>query len=278
MTSVKTALAEGTRALVASDSARLDAEILLSQAMQKNRTWLYTHPEAILNDSEILTFQQLISQRESGIPIAYLTKTRSFWSLELAVSEDTLIPRPETELLVELALSLLAEDVEQHLLDLGTGSGAIALACAADRPHWHITALDINPRALHIARANALRLSIGNVDFMQSNWFDALPATLFDAILSNPPYLAESDPHLLKGDVRFEPKLALVSGEKGLDAIQQIIEQSLARLKPNGLLLIEHGFEQKTAVRSMLRDYGYKKVQCWQDWQGNDRISGGWKG
>ncbi|PJE09023.1 peptide chain release factor N(5)-glutamine methyltransferase [Legionella sp.] len=277
MTEIKTALLQATAQLAAeSDSARLDAEILLAHVLMKSRTYLYTYPDEQLTKAQWQTFQQLLSKRAQGVPIAYLTGTREFWSLPLTVCEDTLIPRPETELLVELTLSLLKDKSKAQILDLGTGSGAIALACASERPDWQLIACDYSLGALQTAEENAARLNITNVDFFYSNWFEKIcEPQKFDAIITNPPYIAGNDPHLIKGDVRFEPRLALVAGDNGLAAIKYIIQHSLARLHPGGLLLIEHGFDQKSAVESMLNDHGYRETQCWQDWQGNDRVSGG---
>lgn len=274
---IKDALLQGINQLEAhSSSARLDAEVLLAHVLMKDRSFLYAHPDELLTQAQWQTFQRLISQREEGVPIAYLTGTREFWSLSLKVSEDTLIPRPETELLVELTLKLLANETNAQILDLGTGSGAIALACASERPHWQITACDCSPGALQTAEENAARLNLSNVYFYHSDWFEKIAEQpQFDAIVANPPYIAADDPHLIKGDIRYEPQLALVSGEDGLVALKHIIKHSLARLKPGGLLLLEHGFDQKSAVTSMLKDYGYIEIQCWQDWQGNDRVSGG---
>ena len=257
-------------------TTRLEAEILLAHTLMNTRAYLYTHAETRLTKTQWQTFQQLINQRAAGLPIAYLTGRREFWSLPFKVSADTLIPRPETELLVELTLAMLTAKPHARLLDLGTGSGAIALACASERPDWQITACDCSESALQIAQENAAEFGITNVNFCHSDWFTEIATQQsFDAIVSNPPYIAANDPHLNVGDLRFEPPLALVGGDDGLAAIQHIIHHGLARLEPGGLLLIEHGFDQKTSVRSMLNRYGYIDVQCWQDWQGNDRVSGG---
>ncbi|ARG96847.1 peptide chain release factor N(5)-glutamine methyltransferase [Legionella micdadei] len=277
MIDIKGALSQATTQLEAeSDSPRLDGEILLAHVLMKTRTYLYTHMDKTLTKAQWQTFQQLVDKRAHGMPIPYLTGTREFWSLPLKVCEDTLIPRPETELLVELTLKLLADKPHAQILDLGTGSGAIALACAHERPDWQIIACDCSLSALQIAEENAARLRVTNICFYHSDWFEKISLTQkFDAIVTNPPYIAANDPHLIQGDVRFEPTLALVGGTDGLEAIRHIIQHSLARLKPDGLLLIEHGFDQKSAVGSMLNDYGYRQVQCWQDLQGNDRVSGG---
>ncbi|WED42215.1 peptide chain release factor N(5)-glutamine methyltransferase [Legionella cardiaca] len=277
MMEIKDALEQALKQLAPhSSSARLDVEILLAHVLMKNRTFLYAHPEVILTQAQWQTFQRLISQRVQGVPIAYLTGMKEFWSLPLKVCEDTLIPRPETELLVELTLTLLSDKEGAHVLDLGTGSGAIALACASERPRWQITACDCSQNALQTAEENAARLAMTNICFYHSNWFEKITTQqVFDAIVANPPYIAANDPHLVEGDVRFEPVLALVSGEDGLTALKHIIKHSLARLKPGGLLLLEHGFDQKPAVTSMLKHYGYVEIQSWQDWQGNDRVTGG---
>lgn len=279
MINVKTALSQAAKVLQhSSESARTDAEVLLAFVTMKTRTYLYTHSERMLTEEELQKFHHLVDQRLSGIPIAYLTGIREFWSLPLKISEDTLIPRPETELLVELTLSLLADKPEAQILDLGTGSGAIALALATERPGWQIIACDYSTQALAIAKENATLLGLTNLCFYHSNWFEKINPTIrFDAIVTNPPYIAEKDPHLSAGDVRFEPKLALVGGHSGLEAIKHIIQHSLARLREGGLLLIEHGFDQKSAVRSMLNDYGYQDLQNYHDLQGNDRVSSGRK-
>ncbi|OCH96875.1 protein-(glutamine-N5) methyltransferase, release factor-specific [Legionella jamestowniensis] len=277
MMEIKKALDSASKQLTqCSESARLDAEVLLAHILMKDRSFLYAYPEITLTQVQWHAFQRLILKRLEGVPIAYLTGTREFWSLPLKVCEDTLIPRPETERLVELTLTLLADKTKAQILDLGTGSGAIALACASEKPQWTIIACDCSLGALQTAEENAARLALSNVYFYHSNWFENISLEgLFDAIVANPPYIATNDPHLMEGDVRFEPPLALVSGQDGLNALKHIIKHSLDRLKPGGLLLVEHGFDQKSAVASMLKDYGYTEIQCWQDWQGNDRISGG---
>ena len=259
-----------------SETARADAEILLAIVLAKTRTWLYAYPETLLSKTQLLDFQRFVARRSLGTPVAYLTGTREFWSLPLKVNEETLIPRPETELIVELALNIMSHQKDAQILDLGTGSGAIAIALAKERTDWHITATDCSTGALETAKENADELDLQNIRFIESDWFSQITTpALFHAIVSNPPYIAANDPHLGAGDLRFEPQLALISGNSGLSALEHIIKHSIARLEPDGLLLIEHGFSQKSAVTSMLNDYGYVEVECWKDLHGNDRVSGG---
>ncbi len=278
MTSIKTALADGYNALKhTSESPRTDAEILLLFVIKATRTFLYSHPETLLTEQQLTAYQALIAQRQQGHPVAHLTQTKEFWSLPLFVTPDTLIPRPATELLVELTLSFFAEHPDAHILDLGTGSGAIALALASERPDWNITAIDKSEAALQVAQQNALHLNLPQVLFKQSDWFKSLPPQSFDAIIANPPYIAKNDVHLQQGDVRFEPLSALTSGVDGLDAIIEIIQASAAYLNPEGFLLIEHGFNQKQAVTELFLRHQYVHVQNFKDYEGNDRVTGGFK-
>lgn len=256
--------------------SRLDAELLLCHVLKKNRAHLYAHPKAPIQEQHYQLYQSLISLRAQGQPIAYLTEFREFWSLPLKVNQHTLIPRHETELLVELALKLLPKQQPLNILDLGTGSGAIALALAKERPLWNITACDNSLKALEVAKDNALSLGIINIQWIYSDWFNNLPQQTYHAIVSNPPYIDPSDPHLLEGDVRFEPINALISGQEGLSDLQYIIEKASHYLYPRGLLLLEHGYDQKIKLSTILNRLGYIKVQCWQDIHGHDRVSGGW--
>lgn len=256
-----------------SSSPRIDAEILMAKALNVSRAYLYTYPEAPIHADVESQFQTLLDRRVAGMPIAYLTGKREFWTVSLTISEATLIPRPETELLVEKSLALLNGREKIKLLDLGTGSGAIACAIAQSRPNWHITACDISTEALETAQRNASELGLTNISFIQSDWFQSITEDNFDAIVSNPPYLAQDDPHLTQGDLRFEPKLALVSGPNGLESLQWIIEQSYNRLRKHGLLMLEHGFEQRLAIEKRLSSIGYQNIQCWQDAQGHDRVT-----
>lgn len=256
-----------------SDSPTIDAEILLAHVLGKSRSYLYAYPELLLSEKQFADYQQIIQQRVVGLPVAYLTGTREFWSIPLKVTADTLIPRPETEKLVEIALELLKDKPRAQILDLGTGSGAIALALAKEKPQWDISAADKSLAALKIAEENALLSGLKHVKFFYSDWFTKLPEKQYDAIISNPPYIAENDPHLLQGDLRFEPRAALISGKDGLRDLRYLIQTSRDFFLPGGLLLLEHGYDQKSALESILYDAGYKNIQCWQDWQGNDRVT-----
>ena len=261
-----------------SDSPRLDAEVLLAMATGKNHTHFRAWPEKPLTFVEDSKFQMLLEKRLAGHPIAHLTGTREFWSRGFLVTPDVLIPRPETELLVELALRLNSTTLHSmiQIADLGTGSGAIAITLALELPRAAITALDLSPAALSVAAENATRLGAGNIRFIRSDWFAALPVTeRFDLIISNPPYIAEYDPHLQQGDVRFEPSLALTSGPDGLDAIRRIVNAASSRLNPGGRLLFEHGYDQADRVVELLRTAGFEKIESFPDLQGHVRVSGG---
>ena len=278
MTDIKLALKNAITFLrQTSPSEQLDAEVLLAYVLNTSRTFLYTHPEKKLDTAQLKAYEHLVTQRAEGRPIAYLTGCREFWSLPLRVSEDTLIPRPATELLVELALSLLKDLSTASLIDLGTGSGAIALALAVERPTWKIIASDINQGAIDIAQHNMANLGLSNVLCCVSNWFASIPVQQFNAIVSNPPYIAANDPHLKQGDLRFEPENALVSGIDGLKSLTYLIKASYDRLLPGGLLLLEHGFQQREAVANLLNESGYEQIHCWQDGEGHDRVSAGWR-
>lgn len=255
----------------------LEAEILLCHVLNKNRAYLYAHYEELVSSQQLEAYQNLMAQRAQGIPIAYLTGTREFWSLNLKVNQHTLIPRHETELLVELALEKIPDHPNTRILELGTGSGAIALAIAKERPHWYVVACDISEEALNIAQENAQHNKISNVSFYHSDWFTNIPQQPYHAIVSNPPYIAEEDPHLHEGDLRFEPRNALASSQEGLADLQWIIKHGYNYLLPNGLLLLEHGYDQKLNIQTILKELSYKNVQCWKDLLGHDRVSGGWR-
>jgi release factor glutamine methyltransferase len=277
MISIRNALEQASQQLDALDTdPRLEAELLLGHLLNKNRAYLYAHSEEAISAEQLKSFNQLIAQRASGIPIAYLTGYRDFWSLTLKVNRHTLIPRHDTERLVELALELMGRQSNISILDMGTGSGAIALALAKERPDWQISACDASEEALKIAMENAADLGLKNIKFYHSDWFSALPEKKYHVIISNPPYINEQDPHLNQGDVRFEPRSALVSSQEGLADLQYIIQHGYDYLLPKGLLLLEHGYDQKSDLETILNRLGYKNVQCWQDIQGHDRVSGGW--
>jgi release factor glutamine methyltransferase len=257
-----------------STSAQLDAEILLSHVLKKNRSYLYAHNDESLTDSEIQSFQNLLKKRKSGKPIAYLIGMKEFWSLELNVDENVLIPRPETELLIEICLEKLDKNTKLKIADLGTGSGAIALALAYERPAWQIFACDNSEKALEIAKQNAKKFNLHNVNFFLGSWFNAFSKTQkFDAIISNPPYIQDKDPHLTKGDVKHEPKSALISGESGLDDLSAIITEAKNHLNTNGIILVEHGYNQATSVQKIMQENGFSNIKTYKDLAKLDRIT-----
>ena len=258
--------------LPASPTARLDAELLLAAVLGKPRSYLRTWPEHEPGAEQLAAFAALLERRRAGEPVAYILGHQGFWSLDLEVAPHTLIPRPDTELLVETALQL-APATSQRLLDLGTGSGAIALALASERGGWQVTGVDRIAEAVALAERNRLRLKLNNAEFRQSSWFDGLAGEHFDLILSNPPYIAADDRHLGEGDVRFEPLSALVAGVDGLDDIRQIIAQAPRHLQAGGWLLLEHGYDQAEAVRELLAATGFTAVDSRRDLGGHQRIS-----
>ncbi|MFJ2547357.1 peptide chain release factor N(5)-glutamine methyltransferase [Pseudomonas sp. NPDC087612] len=255
-----------------SPTARLDIELLLAAAIGKSRSYLHTWPERIVSSEAALTFADYLQRRRAGEPVAYILGQQGFWNLDLEVAPHTLIPRPETELLVETALQLLPGSAVK-LLDLGTGTGAIALALASERPLWQVTAVDRVLEAVALAERNRQRLQLNNVNVRSSHWFDALAGERFDLIISNPPYIAAADPHLVAGDVRFEPSSALVSGEDGLDDLRCIVSQAPAHLLPAGWLLLEHGYDQAAAVRELLARHDFEQIESRLDLNGHERIT-----
>ncbi|MEC6831785.1 peptide chain release factor N(5)-glutamine methyltransferase [Photobacterium toruni] len=265
--------------IAGSNSPQLDSVVLLCHVLDKPRSYLLTWPEKQLDDSQFEMFSTLLARRIAGEPIAYIVGEREFWSLPLKVSPSTLIPRPDTERLVELALEKIPLGKCQ-VLDLGTGTGAIALAIASERTDIMVTGIDLRPEAVALATENSQRLTITNSCFLSGSWYT--PLTLqpqFAVIVSNPPYIDEADPHLIEGDVRFEPKSALVAEDNGLADIRLISEQGRQYLLPNGWLLMEHGFEQGAAVRTILEQLGYVQVSTSQDYAGLDRVTMGcWLG
>jgi len=255
-----------------SPSPRLDAEWLLAAALGKPASYLRTWPEREVPAEVAARFAADLARRRAGEPVAYILGRQGFWSLDLEVAPATLIPRPDTELLVETALALLPA-TPAAVLDLGTGTGAIALALAAERPAWRLTGVDRVGEAVALAERNRRRLGLGNADFLQSDWFSALDGRRFDLIASNPPYIATDDPHLVLGDVRFEPASALVAGADGLDDIRLIVTQAPEHLESGGWLLLEHGFEQAAAVRELLNARGFFNAESRRDLGGHERIS-----
>jgi len=270
---VGAALARAAQTLAqASPSARLDAELLVMHACGLSRSELLTRDSQILTAEQVTGLDELLTRRQQGEPIAYLAGRREFWSLDLAVSPATLIPRPETELLVERALARIPPDAAWSIADLGTGSGAIALALAKERPRCRVIATDNSPAALAVARANAVRLDLA-VDYRLGDWLAPLAGETFDVLVSNPPYVASGDLHL--AGLRYEPDTALVAGPDGLDTIRAIVASARAALKPGGWLLLEHGYDQGAAVGVLLRQHGYDEVRCYPDLAGHDRVSEG---
>lgn len=258
-----------------SDSARLDAEVLLAFVLGKNRSYLRAWNDKILNAQEISQFESLISQRETGIPIAYLTGTREFWSRDFFVSPDVLIPRPDTEILIEHCLEKIPQNLPFQILDLGTGSGIIAITLACECPNVKIIAVDASESALKIAQKNADFHDCQNVEFILSDWFSNVPKIKFDLIVSNPPYICENDGHLTQGDVRFEPKTALIATENGLRDIIDITKNAKNYLISNGQLLLEHGYNQAQDVQIILRNMGFTNVCTYHDLAGQPRITTG---
>ena len=260
----------------ASDTALLDTELLLCHSLSVDRAWLKTWPDKILSAPDMQRFEQLFRRRLEGEPVAFIIGSQGFWTLDLKVSPHTLIPRPETELLVETAMQLELPNNSQ-VLDLGTGTGAIALALASEYPQWQMTAVDVQASAVELAEQNRLACQLKNVTIYQSDWFAAVanrqPQTLFNLIVSNPPYIEIDDAHLFEGDVRFEPASALVSGTQGLDDLQLVIGQSSGFLAPAGWLLVEHGHAQGLAVRDLFNEAGYVLVETRQDYNQLDRIT-----
>ncbi|QOY62300.1 peptide chain release factor N(5)-glutamine methyltransferase [Lysobacter sp. H21R4] len=250
-----------------------EAELLLAHALGRSRTWLYAHGDEELDDAVAERFGALLERRRAGEPVAYLTGQRGFWRFDLQVSPATLIPRAETELLVEQTLARLPADRKLRVADLGTGSGAVALAVAMERPSVHVIATDASESALAVAAGNARALGLGNVQFCHGDWLQPLAGMRFDLIVSNPPYIAEDDAHLGQGDLRFEPRSALAAGADGLDDIRTIIGDAPALLASGGWLLLEHGLDQGNAVRALMREAGLGELETVLDLEQRDRVS-----
>jgi release factor glutamine methyltransferase len=279
MRTIATLLKEAAAQLSgSSDSSALDAEILLCLSLEKPRAYLRAWPDREPEPQQIRYFQALLQQRRQGTPIAYLTGRREFWSREFRVTPDVLIPRPETELLIELSLALLPSDRPTRIVDLGTGSGIIAVTLAKELPQAEVTATDLSPAALEVAKHNAEQHNAAHIRFLHSDWFASVPPTAFDLAVSNPPYIAENDAHLGRGDVRFEPRSALTAPDSGLADIQTIARDARRHLRAGGHLLIEHGYDQEAAVQAIFRNAGYNAVRTYKDLSGQPRATYGRNG
>lgn len=266
------ALKQATERLRAvSDSPRLDAEVLLTRALDVRSSYLIAHPEDTLDAAAVARYEQAVARRAGGVPLPYITGEKEFWSLSLMVGPETLVPRPETELLVELALRELSRYSGKRVLDLGTGSGAIALAIASERPLCSVTATDLSDPALAIAQQNARQLELANVTFALGNWAEAVAGRRFDLVVSNPPYVREGDPAMEA--LRHEPKMALVAGSEGLDAIRVLARDCRGLLDRDGVLLLEHGADQQAAVAQLLHENGWTDVECFPDAAGRPRAT-----
>ncbi|HZF24653.1 MAG TPA: peptide chain release factor N(5)-glutamine methyltransferase [Steroidobacteraceae bacterium] len=258
-----------------SPSARLDAELLLAHALQSPRSFVHTHAGETVAPAAAARIRELVERRRRGEPVAYIVGRREFWSLDLEVIPEVLIPRPETELLVEFALEVVPLEAHARVLDLGTGSGALALAIARERPSARVTATDVSAPALTLACRNAERLEIGNVTFLAGNWYDPVGAMHCDLIVSNPPYVAASDAALASGDTSHEPRAALSPGPTGLEAIERILARAREHLRPGGWLALEHGADQGTAVRALFSRHGFSTIRTRQDLAGHERVTAG---
>ncbi|HEY7378177.1 MAG TPA: peptide chain release factor N(5)-glutamine methyltransferase [Steroidobacteraceae bacterium] len=273
---VKGLLETALRELTAtSPSARLDAELLLAHVLECPRTFMHTHEAESVAPAAAARIRELIARRKAGEPVAYITGEREFWSLELELDPSVLIPRPESELLVEFALQVLPAEAHSRVLDLGTGSGAIALAIASERPQARVSATDASSAALAVACSNAERLEIGNISFLAGSWYEPVGSMHFDLIVANPPYVAAADPALTSGDPRFEPRSALSPGPTGLEAIEQILTRAREHLRPGGWLALEHGADQGEAVRALFSRHGFSTINTRQDLAGHERVTAG---
>ena len=274
-------LAQSAQLIVVSDTARLDVEIILAHILKKNRTYLFTWPEKALQDSEANQFFNMFERRLAGEPVAHIVGAREFWSLNFCVNNATLIPRPDTELVVESALDLFARDektVVRRVLDLGTGTGAILLALAHEQKSWQCIGVDVELGAVELAEKNRAHLALTNVKILKSNWFSALNSEAsFDLIVSNPPYIAVDDPHLSQGDVRFEPLSALIASNNGLADLEHVIAHAKEYLLPEGWVLVEHGYDQAKSVRDFFQLHTYNAIQTRRDLGGNERVTFGQK-
>lgn len=257
------------------DTAKLDAEVLLAETVQQNRTWLKTWSDKALTPEQMLAFEEKVERRRNGEPVAYIVGRQDFWTLSLKVTPATLIPRPETEHLVELALTKVAPQGSHRVVDLGTGTGAIALAVASERPEAQVWAMDLSADALVVAEYNRQKYRLDNVTCHQGHWLRDWQGEPFDLIMSNPPYIDQDDPHLQ--DLTFEPTSALVAAEQGLSDIKEITQQATTHLTPLGWLMFEHGYEQGPKVRAILQNHGFVHVETLSDYSGHDRVTCGQK-
>jgi release factor glutamine methyltransferase len=271
---IASGLAQGVRSLFThSGSPQLDAEVLLSSVLGVGRSGLIARGAELLADQDLALYRNLLEERRRGTPVAYLTGRREFWSLPLKVTPAVLVPRPETERLVEVALEHIPESAERAVLDLGTGSGAVALAIGSERPHARVMGIDVSPSALSVARDNARALALPHVTFRLGSWFDAVPGEVFDIVVANPPYVAERDPALAA--LAAEPELALVAGPAGLDALDAIIAAAPRHLSRGGWLLLEHGSTQQHEVAQLLGRRGFAGIACHSDYSGLPRVTRG---
>ncbi|MDP2136163.1 MAG: peptide chain release factor N(5)-glutamine methyltransferase [Sulfuritalea sp.] len=271
MTTVAAVLAAARTKLPAGE-----ARLLLGHILRQSSAWLLGHDEQVLDEGDLLAFASLVARRAGGEPVAYLVGFREFFGRDFLVSPAVLIPRPETELLVEIALAKVGADATGRILDLGTGSGCIGITLALELPRARVTAVDASAAALQLAQRNAERLG-ARLDLRQSDWFSVLGDDRFDLIVANPPYIAAADPHLAEGDLRHEPRAALSSGADGLDALRRIIADASAHLAPEGQIWLEHGYDQATIVRTLLASAGLVYIEQHRDLAGIIRVSGGWK-
>ena len=272
---IEALLGSASRRLGHFETARLDAEVLLSAVLNKGREYLYAHSEQVPSGADVVDFNSLVDKRSRGYPVAYLIGSREFWSLEFIVNRHTLIPRPETELLVEAALDRIPVDQERDILDLGTGCGAIAAAIARERPNARVVASDISRDSLAIAMENAQRHGLSNIRFIHSDWFSQLHHRAFHVIVCNPPYVESDHPGFTENEIRYEPRLALDGGYRGLQAYHRIIPAALRRLTEKGCLLLEHGAAQGEMIRRILEENHYRGIQTIKDYSGLERISFG---
>ncbi len=262
------------RLAASSPSPRADAELLLCHSLGWSRARLFSEAAQAMAGDIRAGFETLLARRLAGEPVAYLTGERGFWTLDLRVNRHVLIPRPETELVVERALALVSGTESRRVLDLGTGSGAIALALAGECPPWRISAIEQCSEALAVARDNGERLGLA-VEWHTGSWFEPLHGQRFDLIVSNPPYVAAGDPHLSRGDLRFEPTAALTAGTEGLDALRRIVTGAPDHLLPGGWLILEHGYDQADAVQDLLRSRGFRQIASHRDLGGQPRVTEG---